>query len=58
MDGQREDAEKEVFDRSTPVPKDWFLRRRLLGFGVPAAVIGMSLAQAGRFIPNPYVNGV
>jgi hypothetical protein len=58
MNDERIDAEEKTFDPGKPAPKDWFLRRRLLRLGVPATVIGIGLAQAGRFIPNPYVNGV
>jgi hypothetical protein len=58
MNDEHTGAEQEVFDRSKPVPKDWLLRRRLLRLGVPATMIGIGLAQAGRFIPNPFVNGV
>ena len=53
-----DDPETEVFDQSEPVPADWFLRRRLLHLGVPAAAVAIGIAQAGRFIPNPFVNGV
>jgi hypothetical protein len=55
---ERDDAEHEVFEPSEPMAKDWFLRRRLLRLGVPAAAIGLGLAHAGRFLPNPFVNGV
>lgn len=58
MHDERDDAEKQVFDQTLPIPKDWFVRRRLLALGVPATMVAMSFALGGQIIPNPFVNGV
>jgi hypothetical protein len=58
MKDDRTEAEKALFDRSKPIPANWFLRRRLLALGVPAAAVASSLVHAGLIVPNPYVQGV